>query len=404
MSDNVELDPGSGGAVMATDDIGPGVHWPYVKMAFGADGTATRVTSMVGMPVKVLSGALELGKVEDSVHSTGDVGVMMLAVRNDTLASLTDADGDYSALQVNGDGALYVRAAGHVSTVNSSSTPLGISGVFTGTAEEITHYSSVSVSVFTDEDSASGGLSLQFSTDGTNWDNTEGHDITAGVHHFVGGMGEGKWFRVVYTNGTTVQTVFRLQTILRNAPLSGEIEPIDHDIEGGEDAQLVRAVIAGQKPDNSYSNIQATSGGNLKAAVEEIAAGSSLIGDVGISGARTSGGTTPYKNIDVDQTEDEVKGTAGQVYWIHCMNLSGAVKFLKFYNDTAANVTVGTTTPDFTFPVPTQGDTNGAGFVLAIPNGIEFDTAITIAATTGIADADTGAPGLNEVVVNMGYA
>lgn len=407
MADNVTLDPGAGGAVMKTDDDGT-AHWPYAKIAFGADNTQTRVTSTVGMPVNILSGALELGKVEDTAHSTGDVGVMMLAVRNDTLAALVGADGDYSALQVNGDGALYVRSAGHASTDNSSATPLGISGVFTGTAEDITHYSSVSVSVFADVASASGGLSLQFSTDGTNWDNTEGHDVAAGVHHFVGGMGESKWFRVVYTNGTTAQTAFRLQTMLRNSPLSGEIEPIDHTLEGGEDAQLVRAVITAQKPDTTYANIQATVSGNLKVAVEEFDAslptGSNLIGDVGVSGARTSGGSTPYKNIDVDQTEDQVKATAGQIYWIHAINLSSAVKYLKVYNATAAAVTVGTTVPDLTFPIPTQGDSNGAGFVLTIVGGIALDTAITIAATTGVADNDSGAPGANEVIVNMGYA
>ena len=138
--------------------------------------------------------------------------------------------------------------------------------------------------------------------------------------------------------------------------------------------------------------------------VATIAAGSNLVGDVGISGARTSGGTTLYKNIDVDESEDQVKGTAGQIYWIHAMNLANAARYLKIYNATAAKVTVGTTTPDLTFPLATQGDTNGAGFVLSIPNGIAFGTAITIAATTGVADNDSGAPGANEVVVNLGYA
>lgn len=138
--------------------------------------------------------------------------------------------------------------------------------------------------------------------------------------------------------------------------------------------------------------------------VTSISAGSNLIGDVGLSGARTSGGTTIFRSIDLDESEEEVKATAGQVYWIHCMNLSAATKFLKVYNATAATVVVGTTTPVLTFPIPTTGDTNGAGFVLNIPNGIAFSTAITVAATTGIADADTGAPGANEVIINLGYA
>lgn len=142
----------------------------------------------------------------------------------------------------------------------------------------------------------------------------------------------------------------------------------------------------------------------LNVDVTRVAAGANLIGDVGLSGARTSGGTTIYKNIDVDESEDAVKATAGQVYWIHAMNLSAATLFLKFYDATVATVVVGTTVPDLTFPLPTQGDTNGAGFTLSIPNGIAFGTAITVAATTGIADADAGAPGANKVVLNLGFA
>jgi hypothetical protein len=53
-----------------------------------------------------------LSHLEDSAHVSGDAGVMGLAVRNDTLASLVDTDGDYAPLQVNADGALYVSFAG----------------------------------------------------------------------------------------------------------------------------------------------------------------------------------------------------------------------------------------------------------------------------------------------------
>lgn len=52
-------------------------------------------------------GATNLGKAEDAVHATGDVGVMGLAVRNDAGTPLA-ADGDYIPLMVNASGALYV--------------------------------------------------------------------------------------------------------------------------------------------------------------------------------------------------------------------------------------------------------------------------------------------------------
>ncbi len=115
-------------------------------------------------------------------------------------------------------------------------------------------------------------------------------------------------------------------------------------------------------------------------------------------------GTIPYKNIDVDESEDAVKITLGQVFWIHAINIATTVRYLKFYNAVTGDVTVGTTVPDLTLAIPTQGDSNGAGFTLSIPNGIDFDVAITIAATTGVADNDNGAPGANEVIVNLGYS
>ena len=123
-----------------------------------------------------------------------------------------------------------------------------------------------------------------------------------------------------------------------------------------------------------------------------------------LGGTATSGGTTLYRNIDVDETEDAVKATAGQVYWMHVMNLSADDLYLKIYNATTGNVTVGTTAPDLTFPIPTQGDTNGAGFVLSIPNGIAFSTAITIACTKELADNDATSPGASVCIVNLGYA
>jgi hypothetical protein len=117
-----------------------------------------------------------------------------------------------------------------------------------------------------------------------------------------------------------------------------------------------------------------------------------------------AGGVTPYYNLDVDETEDQIKATAGKLFWVHAINLANAKRYLKFYNATAANVTVGTTTPVLSLPIPTMGDTNGAGFTINFgAMGVQFDTAITVAATTGFADNDTGAPGGNEIIINLGY-
>jgi len=53
--------------------------------------------------------ATALGKAEDAVHTTGDVGVMMLGVRNDTNASATSATGDYGYIQIDPTGSIITK-------------------------------------------------------------------------------------------------------------------------------------------------------------------------------------------------------------------------------------------------------------------------------------------------------
>lgn len=52
--------------------------------------------------------ASDLGKAEDAAHTSGDVGIMALAVRKDT-ASAVAADGDYIPLIVDGTGRLWIN-------------------------------------------------------------------------------------------------------------------------------------------------------------------------------------------------------------------------------------------------------------------------------------------------------
>lgn len=78
------------------------------------------------------TGATDLGKAEDAVHASGDVGVMSLAVRNDAAAALTSADGDYSPIAVD--------SAGRPKTVVDSIIP-GVTATSLGKAEDAAHVS-----------------------------------------------------------------------------------------------------------------------------------------------------------------------------------------------------------------------------------------------------------------------
>lgn len=292
-------------------------------------------------------------------------GNVIGVVRNDTLAALAGVDNEVAPLQVDANGALYVRIASEASDFMLGTD---FSDVL-GTATLVTTTQGDALANTLDAVNTTG---FMYCFNGTTWDRVrEGGDAGS----------------ILVDLGANNDVTIAANSTVDVNRIAGTATSVN---TGTMDAGTQRVAIAS---DNDALAVTST-----------LQTGSALAADVGLSGARTSGGTTLYKNIDVDETEDEIKGTAGQVYWIHAMNLANATRFLKLYNNTAATVVVGTTVPDLTFPLPTQGDTNGAGFTLSIPNGIAFGTAITVAATTGVADNDAGAPGANEVVVNIGYA
>ena len=70
------------------------------------------------------TGATSLGKAEDAAHTSGDVGVMGLAVRNDSRASLAGTDLDYAPLQLNASGDVRVDGSAVTQPVSAASLPL----------------------------------------------------------------------------------------------------------------------------------------------------------------------------------------------------------------------------------------------------------------------------------------
>jgi len=117
------------------------------------------------------------------------------------------------------------------------------------------------------------------------------------------------------------------------------------------------------------------------------------------SNVNTSQGLWIFRSLDLDETEEDVKTAPGSLFFVHMHNAAAAARFVKFYNGPAANVVVGTTPPVMTFRLAAGGTET-----FESPIGLHFDTAICVAATTGVADSDVGAPAANDVIVNVGYA
>lgn len=108
-------------------------------------------------------------------------------------------------------------------------------------------------------------------------------------------------------------------------------------------------------------------------------------------------GLSVHRSIDLDEgTLEVVKASAGTVYAIYAYNSATAKRYVKFSN--AASGTVGTTAVYMTFVLEAD-----QGMLWSVAQGIAFSTGITVGASTGIADADTGAPAANDVQLVVAY-
>jgi len=103
------------------------------------------------------------------------------------------------------------------------------------------------------------------------------------------------------------------------------------------------------------------------------------------------------RNLDVDESGDLVVTGPKQCFGWVVTNVSQSTLYLKLY-DKATAPTVGTDTPKLTIPIAASG-ISAVEFV----GGIDFALGIGVGATTGVADADVGAPGANEVVGQILY-
>ena len=160
-----------------------------------------------------------------------------------------------------------------VSQGNSTSTPLGSNGTWQGDWEDVTRFAMVSLLVYVDQQSSTDGLLIEWSTDGVNVDDTDEFDVPAGNGKFYTFPPEGRFVRVSYTNGSTAQSEFRLQTIYRYTIIKSSSHRLITAIDDDDDAELVRAVISAKDSNGQYKNLK------LDAANQRLLTDSALNGE-----------------------------------------------------------------------------------------------------------------------------
>lgn len=92
-----------------------------------------------------------------------------------------------------------------------------------------------------------------------------------------------------------------------------------------------------------------------------------------------------------------IKASGGLMLGYYIANVNAAFRYVKLYNK-ASSPTVGTDTPRVVLGIPGDSAANMSFFA-----PVEFATGLAIATTTGIADSDATAVGLNDLAVTVYY-
>lgn len=318
----------------------------------------------------------------DTALGATPTGTLAVAIRDDTLSSLTPVEGDAIGLRVDANGALWVIPSGTVT----------ISGTVTANAG--TNLNTSALALEAGGNLAAVAASLDVLDD---WDETN----RCAVNLIAAQTG------ITAGAGAVAANTPRM-TLASDDPgvaLLGTIDADTSALFGCVAGNEIQVDVVGSLPGgtNAIGKLAANSGVDIgDVDVTSISAGSNLIGDVGIQ-TRQGNGASVYYDNDLDETAVAVKAGAGTLLGAIVINLATAVRYLQFFNVAQGSVTVGMTTPTFQIPIPTQGDANGAGFVIPLPpQGVNFDTAITAAATTN--NEGNGAPGANEIQLVLFYA
>lgn len=346
MADNVTITAGSG-TTLASDDIG-GVQYPRAKVTWGPDGTAndTDVASGKPMPVQLRG-------------SDGTDRSNLLPVSVSSIAAGTNNIGDVDVLTVPTD-------------------PFGANA---------------------DAASASGSISAKLRGMATAL-GTTALDLGAGT-------GGSRTLRVamdtsqVAALGQTTKSASQPVTLASDDDAKVSLGLIDDAIVADDAAftpATTKVMMAGFEADEaSTDSVDEGDGGAARMTLDRK--------QIMTLQPHTNGGLSIFRSLDLDETEEDVKTSAGCLYKLRITNRTTSARYVKLYNATAANVTVGTTTPVDTIVVPGGGSADLATVITENFGGVglTFDTALSMAATTGLADNDTGAPGANDVVVSAYY-
>jgi hypothetical protein len=226
-------------------------------------GNGVRVATAVGGLDS--SGNLQAATVYDLDSGAGTEPAFGVVLRRTGVGGSVEIGNSGNPIRVDPTGTTSqpFSAPNVVEINNTTAILLGANAVFTGTARDILNYNAVSVEVFADQNSATDGLQIQFSKDGTNWDKTTSFTVTAstGQTHTFAALSQ--YFRLKYTNGAIAQGTFRLTALLHPLSVGPEVIRVKDTVDAQADATVVKAVAVGKFSSTSYIDVKVESDGAL---------------------------------------------------------------------------------------------------------------------------------------------
>jgi hypothetical protein len=98
----------------------------------------------------------------------------------------------------------------------------------------------------------------------------------------------------------------------------------------------------------------------------------------------------PFHLVSANTTNcSNIKPAAGQIVTVFAANTTSTIYYLKFYDSALSPPVAGTTTVTLTLPVPAAQSSTGGGFILPLPQAVQFLNGIGMCITGGIADNDS---------------
>lgn len=158
---------------------------------------------------------------------------------------------------------IMAAAIGVAVSENTTSAALDAGATYTGTAVNVSSYSSIVVAVKTDQ---AGTVYAEFSQDGTNWDSSLSSSVAAGVNEVHRYTITRPYFRARFTNTSgSNQTYFRLGTMVGfQPPLTSTL---NSTVQTDGDALITRGVLMGQNDVGGFVNVPVDEHGHLEVAL-----------------------------------------------------------------------------------------------------------------------------------------